>query len=271
MSITVVYDCTTANVDNVPAGQLAGYATGPGVAWTASQWAAHPKAVRIAQSPVLGLDEAVHVDVLDVETGAANFAECGPWALNAMASFRAVLRPGQREPAIYMSASNVTAVVNALNAGGVHGGVGLWVANWSWTEAQAVQDVLAASGPFPVIGVQFHDAGAYDVSVFSSAWLAKVSALAPSPPPPPPPGTPHMSVTPHTSYTINAEWDAVPEADHYVITFSPVTGAPVTTRVLQPAGPAVHVVGLTLPAEHGVLVVHGIVSSRLVMVGARTL
>ena len=32
--------------------------------------------------------------------------------------------------------------------------------------------VLNASGPFPVIGVQFRNAPAFDVSVFSSDWLA---------------------------------------------------------------------------------------------------
>jgi murein L,D-transpeptidase YcbB/YkuD len=32
--------------------------------------------------------------------------------------------------------------------------------------------VVDASGPFPVIGVQFRNAGSFDVSVFSSDWLA---------------------------------------------------------------------------------------------------
>jgi peptidoglycan hydrolase-like protein with peptidoglycan-binding domain len=71
-----------------------------------------------------------------------------------------------------MSQSVVTAVVNALVAGGISAGVGLWVADFNLTQAQATQMVLSASGPFPVIGVQFHDAGTFDVSVFSSDWLA---------------------------------------------------------------------------------------------------
>ena len=44
----------------------------------------------------------------------------------------------------------------------------------------------AASGPFPVIGIQYANAGAYDVSVFSQAWLQEVSVTAPAKPPAPP-------------------------------------------------------------------------------------
>jgi hypothetical protein len=269
-SITVVYDCTTGNVSRAPAGQLAGYATGAGIAWTAAQWAAHPKALRIAQSPALGLDEAVHADILDVEGGAARFGECGPWAISALASYSAVLRPGQRQPAIYMSASNVTAVVNALVAAGVHSGVGMWVANWNLTSAQAVQAVLAAAGPFPVIGVQFHDAGPYDVSIFATAWLDKVSAVAPPPPPPPAPGAYHLSVTPH--FIVNASWDVIPGADRYPVTFTPDHGAVVTVEVPQPAtGKVVHVADMVLPSQHGKIVVNAIVNAKPVMVGTRVL
>jgi hypothetical protein len=269
-SITVVYDCTTANVSNAPAGQLAGYATGAGIAWTAPQWAAHPKAVRIAQSPALGLDEAVHADILDVEARAATTSECGPWAINAMASYNAVLRPGQREPAIYMSAFNVSAVVNALIAAGVHSGVGLWVANWNLTQAQAVQDVLAAAGPFPVIGIQFHNAGPYDVNIFSTTWLGKVSGSVPTPPPPPPLGAYHLSATSH--FTVNAAWDVVPGADHYPVTFTPDHGAAVTVEVPQPVkGKVVHLMDMVLPAQHGKLVVNAIVNAKPVLVGTRNL
>ena len=84
-----------------------------------------------------------------------------------------------------MSAANVTTVVNALVSGGVTSGVGLFVANWSLTEAQAAVDVLAAAGPFPVVGVQFGDAGGYDADVFSRSWLLAQSGR-PAPPPPHP-------------------------------------------------------------------------------------
>jgi hypothetical protein len=44
------------------------------------------------------------------------------------------------------------------------------------TEAEATALVAHAGGPFPVIGVQYRNAGTYDVSVFSRPWLAEVSA-----------------------------------------------------------------------------------------------
>jgi peptidoglycan hydrolase-like protein with peptidoglycan-binding domain len=51
------------------------------------------------------------------------------------------------------------------------------VANWSITEGTAIQDVLDASGLFPIVGVQFADPGPYDIDVYSTAWLANQSGL----------------------------------------------------------------------------------------------
>lgn len=187
---TVGFDCTHANlaatVRAVPAGsQLAGYVTGsPDIAWTAADWHAHPDAIRIDQSPAnTAADETA--DVLDVEAGAGTLADCAPWAKAALASFARAARPGQRRPAIYASAGNITNVVNALVAGAVTSGVGLWVANWNLTQAQAVLDVLNASGPYPVIGVQFTDApGFFDADIFSTAWLHDRSGTTPPVPRP---------------------------------------------------------------------------------------
>jgi hypothetical protein len=181
MSLLVVHDAIHANISHLPAGQVAGYTTGsPDIRWTAGDWAAHPGAVRIDQDAAASDGTA---DVLDVERGAATPAECPWWAHRAGASFASANRPGQRRPAIYMSASNVTAVVTALKGVGVTGGVSLWVANWNLSQAQAGADVAAAAGPFPIVGVQFTDAaGFYDTSVFSSAWLTDVADAAPPPP-----------------------------------------------------------------------------------------
>jgi hypothetical protein len=85
-----------------------------------------------------------------------------------------------------MSRSQVTAVVNALVAGGVKGGVGLWIADWGRTQAQAEAEVNAAAGPFPVIGVQYRNAGLYDVSVFSQDWIEEIAVTHPAAPPVPP-------------------------------------------------------------------------------------
>lgn len=177
VSITVAYDCTHSNLGHVPAGQLAGYTTGSGgIAWTAADWAAHPGAVRIDQD-YAALDGTA--DVLDVEAGAATVADCPGWVKRARAAYASSARPGQRRPAIYVNQSNKSAVVNALISGGVTSGVGLWLANWSISEAVSAADVAAASGPFPLIGIQFTDAGGtYDTDVFSSSWLGAQSGVA---------------------------------------------------------------------------------------------
>ncbi len=169
--MTLVFDATHDNVPLLPPGLAAGYATGLGthIRWTDADWAAHPGAVRIDQDPAASDPTA---DVLDIEAGAASPASAPGWAKRALADYERRARPGQRSPALYMSRSRVTEVVNALIAGGVRSGVGLWVADWGLSRSQAEAEVANAGGPFPVIGVQFRNAGAYDISVFSPDWLA---------------------------------------------------------------------------------------------------
>lgn len=174
MSIVLAHDATHGNAGRLPGGQAAGYTTGsPDIRWTDADWAAHPGAVRIDQDFAASDPSA---DVLDVENGAATFADCAPWAKKAKADFAAVARPGQRQPAIYFSASNVHLVANALVSGGVTSGVGFWVASWGIGEAAAMEMVASASGPFPIIGVQYSNGSFYDYDVFDSGWLDKVSA-----------------------------------------------------------------------------------------------
>jgi len=168
----LVFDATHDNIGALPEGaQVAGYTTGTGthIRWTAADFAAHPGAVRIDQDPAASDPTA---DILDIEAGAATPASAPGWVRRALASRASQARPGQRSPAVYMSQSGVTEVVNALVAGGISSGVGLWIAHFGLTQAQATAMVLNASGPFPVIGVQFRNAPAFDVSVFSSDWLA---------------------------------------------------------------------------------------------------
>ncbi|HXT91398.1 MAG TPA: hypothetical protein VN714_19260 [Trebonia sp.] len=175
MTITTVTVCDAirANISHLPKGPAAGYTTGTGIVpWGAAEWKAHPGAVRICQDPPASDTTA---DVLDVEFQAATIARCAPWAEAAAANVAAGKRPGQRHPAIYMSLSAVTPAVNALIAGGIREGVSLWVANWSLTVAEATALVAHAGGPFPIIGVQYRNAGTYDVSVFSRPWLDAVS------------------------------------------------------------------------------------------------
>jgi hypothetical protein len=173
IAVTTVCDAIRANVGHLPKGPAAGYSTGTGIVpWGPAEWKAHPGAVRICQDP--GATDST-ADVLDVEAGAATIAHVARWAEAAAANVAAGKRPGQRHPAIYMSLSAVTPVVNALVAGGIREGVGLWVANWNLTDAEATVLVRHGGGPFPVIGVQYRNAGTYDVSVFARPWLDAVS------------------------------------------------------------------------------------------------
>lgn len=183
--LRVVYDATGANLDKItiPAGVGAAlYTTGSsGVPASAAQLAAHPGAVQIDQSPVnTALDELA--DVLDYENGAATLADLGPWYVAAFANFAKSVGPGQRHPAIYVQQSNVTAVANELTAAGIKAGPGLWVASWDLPIVTAIDMLITSGGPFPVIGVQVHNAGLYDVSLFLTSWLDDVSkAAAPAP------------------------------------------------------------------------------------------
>ena len=187
MGFTILYDATHANTGSLPAGGMyAGYVTGSGdIPWNAEDWAKFPNAVRIDQTPASSPWDAT-ADVDDMERGAVTLPELAPRAKLRIASFHNGTRPGQREPLVYASASNITPVANALIAGGVTSGVGLWVANWNLTEPEAVAEVLAASGPFPIRAVQYRNAGAFDMSVVDTGWLSTVSG---KPAPPPAPGT----------------------------------------------------------------------------------
>ena len=193
---TVCYDAIRTNIPSLPHGaqQYAGYSTGLGVVpWSEEDFQQHATALgpclRIDQDP--GASDPT-ADILDVEAGAATVSDCPWWAKRALADFKSARRPGQRSPVIYCSASTVSAVVNSLITGGITSGVGLFVANWSLTEAQALADVLAASGPFPVVGIQFTDAGPYDVSVFRADWLAGQSGKPAPPKPAPAPAPPSI-------------------------------------------------------------------------------
>jgi hypothetical protein len=174
MNIIVGYDCIHLNVHNIPAGaQAAGYTTGSAdIVWTAADWASHPGAVRICQD--FGATDTT-ADVLDVESGAATNGQTAGWVKSATSSFNSARRAGQRTPAVYTSASNVTPLVNTLFADGVKGGVGLWVANWNLSESQAIEDIQAAAGPFPIVAVQYGSGTWGDFDVFSGTWLRRTS------------------------------------------------------------------------------------------------
>ena len=177
MDLTTVYDCTGANLGkfNVPPGVLlAGYVTGTnGVPWSAEQFAAHPGAIRIDQSPVnTPADETA--DLLDVERGAATVADVPGWVKSAWLSVAAGTRPGQRMPTAYVEESELTPAANTLVAAGIKSGVNLFLTK-PMPVTTATHLLNTTGGPFPFVGIQYEFHDLYDVSLVSTAWLNGVS------------------------------------------------------------------------------------------------
>lgn len=194
MNLTSVYDCMGAKLGSfkAPVGALfAGYDTGSGgVPWTPAQFAAHPHAVHFDQSPLnTPADETS--DVIDLEQAAATLADLKDWVPAAWSSWHTAKRPGQRTPTAYTYRSNITPAVNALVSFGIRNSVNLFLSQ-PMSRADAANLVITASGPFPIIGVQYEFHADYDISVVSSTWLDDVSGKPAAPPP-------------NTSYTLEIE------------------------------------------------------------------
>lgn len=184
------WDATGADLPSAPkTGQAAGYVTGlGGVPWSAAQQDEHPGFVQIDQSPVIN-QTYVLADFYDLENGAVTTAEIAQLVRDGQEAWSAGRRPGQRWPGVYCSEDSVTNTVNALVKGGVET-CPLGVADYSYTHAEAVSLIESASGPYPIVWVQYNDNGAYDVDVFSKEWLDNVSKkggsiVAPKPTVPP--------------------------------------------------------------------------------------
>lgn len=185
MTVTTVngWDATSANLSKVPSvmGPYGGgYITGSdGVPWTMAQRDQYPQAVMYDQSSIVTSVD-ITADAFDLENGAVTVGEIAQCVKDGRSAFNVVARIGQRWPAVYMSESNVTTVVNALIAGGVTS-CPLIVADYSYSYTEALADVANASGPFPIVGVQYSDAGgngAYDLDVWSLEWLNNRSKMA---------------------------------------------------------------------------------------------
>lgn len=177
MTSVRIFDAMGSNAAHLPAGQAAGYTTGSaGVPWTAEQWAAHPGAVRIDQTPAAGVWDAL-ADVQDYENGAVQLAEVAPRCKLMMAAYHAATRPGQRSPAVYTGArGNATAVVNALEAGGIPRGIWLAIAAPGMTDEAAQALIEQERGtPWPICWVQNANHGTYDSGWADTLWLSAVS------------------------------------------------------------------------------------------------
>ena len=182
IATTTGWDATHANINHVPStGQASLYITGTAdIVATAQDLANHPGAVLIDQSPTINSVDT-SADVFDCETGAITTAELAQVIIDAQAHFKNNVRPGQRDPAVYCSRNNVTANVNALIAGGVKS-CPLFVADFNNSIGQATAEVASETGPFPIIGRQYSDRGAFDLDVYSVPWLNTVSGGHTGPP-----------------------------------------------------------------------------------------
>ena len=188
-TVTVIqgYDVTAVDYSHRPTvGQIALYLTGStDIVATPAMRAANPHAVLIDQSPVI-TDIDTTADAYDVENGALTTAEIGQVIKDAWDNYNKSTRPGQRKPMVYQSLSQVTSVVNAMVAAGTT--ASLWVAHFGVSLADAIAQVEAASGPFPIHAFQYSDApGFYDLDVFDEGWLTTVSTTPVVTPPKPKP------------------------------------------------------------------------------------
>lgn len=193
------FDVTSSNLSSAPGPnsglQAALYVTGTGgIAATAAQLAEYPNALRIAQWPVVAIDEQSVPDYFDLENNAITTADLTVLIPVAIAAYHNVVRVGQRWPAVYCGDNtSPTDVANTLNGAGLGGqGVGLVLVKWGLSQAEAealLTGPASASNPYPVVGVQFSDHGPngepYDQDVFAEWWVNQRSSKAAPPPPPP--------------------------------------------------------------------------------------
>jgi hypothetical protein len=165
------YDVTAKNYTHRPViGQPAFYITGtPDVMSTPLMRATYPSAILINQSST---DQNVIADIYDVETGALTPAQVP----NLIRSARVTRLGGngRRNPGVYVNESNKTAVVNELATAKLTN-VPLWVADYSLTVEEAITLLQSSNGPYPIVGYQYNDAGAYDEDVWLESWVNAVS------------------------------------------------------------------------------------------------
>jgi hypothetical protein len=165
------YDVTSKNYTHRPIiGQPAFYVTGtPDVMSTPLMRSSYPGAILINQSST---DQNVIADMYDVETGALTPAQVP--ALIKSARVERLSGNGRRNPGVYVNQSNMTTVVNELVAASLTN-VPLWLADYSLTVEEAITLLQGSSGPYPIVGYQYNDAGAYDQDVWLESWVNATS------------------------------------------------------------------------------------------------
>jgi hypothetical protein len=165
------YDVTSKNYSHRPTtGQPALYVTGtPDIVATPAMRSAYPEAITINQS---GTDQNVIADMYDVETGALTPAQVP--ALIESARAARLTGNGRRNPGVYVNDSNISAVVNELVAAKLTN-VPLWLADYNLALSGAITLLQRSSGPYPIIGYQYNNAGLYDQDVWLESWVNATS------------------------------------------------------------------------------------------------
>jgi hypothetical protein len=165
----VMYDSNTVNaIPLEPAPQM--------VCWYPFTWAVTNKADNTitrfgSETQILSIDNVGNepgCDILDVETGAATFADAATWVKEKR-------KLGGRVPTVYVSADNIPGLVAALKAGIAEdfGFVWVWVAEWTGEAHEYAGDVqglnLCATQYASPSTPAFNGQPNYDLSLVSNA------------------------------------------------------------------------------------------------------
>ena len=158
--LQTMYDCVNSLVQNVPANAevVAGYVTS-NFAWDQQQW----DRFSVARKVTICNDTSNAIsDVLDVERGAATFADAPAW-YDAQPS-----ASGDTIPSCYVSSNNIPRLQTTMG----NREYDLWVADWNNTP-----HLYPGSR-----ATQYMSLGIYDLSVVEPDWPRKRGALPTSAP-----------------------------------------------------------------------------------------
>jgi hypothetical protein len=143
-ALVTMLDATVANARHIPpsTAKVLGYTTGPGVAWTAQEWALFPNAGKVRTEQDVPASYPLHADELDVERGAATPRDVPRWVETR-------INAGIEWSTIYGSLDFLGMAVDELRKAGYShfiGHVDAHLADWNLNEQQAAA----------LIGTQVH-------------------------------------------------------------------------------------------------------------------
>lgn len=143
-------DTIRVNAGNIPRTTkvVLGYSTGFGdVPWTQTEWNMFPDAIKLKITQLNSNNNDPDADIIDIEPEAATIDQAVIWCKQRIAA--------HKPATCYCSGSDVTPLVNALNAAGITSGVFLAVAHPGWSQAQAQSVLDMSGGPFPIVYIQY--------------------------------------------------------------------------------------------------------------------